>query len=135
MKTILHKPAGPEELVEKVQRLVKEQGYDHVFLATEDAVVFRTFSESELSPILLSVDQDRVEYDEKEDKLLVELYEDRKDKGYQDTLLYISIIYILSKCTSMVASTDCGAYLLAMGLNGHKYEYVDVFTDAEVLRQ
>ena len=117
-------PAGGEELVEAAVKLVKEKGYDYVFLATEDAVVFRTFMESELKDKLLYVPQDRIDYQGQGFKTesLSKIYAEKERDGYQETLKYISILKILSECDALISSIDCGAWRFARALNQNRYD-------------
>ena len=131
--TVLNQPSGPVAFLSRVTQVFKEGNYDCIFLATEDANVFRIFTESPLKDRIVYVDQDRVDYNanENNDKFLIDIYENQKKDKYMTNLRYLSIITILSKCTSLIASTDCGAFITAVGLNDHKYEYVEVFMKAD----
>lgn len=126
---LVNKPSGPAAFLKRVEQVVQEGDYDCVFLATEDANVYKQFMESALAPKIVYVDQERIDYNDKDNssRFLIEIYNEQKRDGYQATVQYLGIIHILSKCTSMIASVDCGAYHIAMGLNDHRYEYSEVY--------
>ena len=130
VKNFLNQPATPDALLEHVRNRFKEGGFDYIFLATEDEAVYRTFMESDIASKVLSVDQPRIDYNPDENNgLLIDIYQKEERDGYKDNLRYLGIINILSKCTSLIASTDCGAYFIATGLNDHKYEFVELLYD------
>ena len=126
---LLNQPAGPAPFLDRVRKVFELGNYDYLFLATEDQSVYQAFRESDLSDRILCVEQPRIDYNTKEnnDQYLSDIYKRDGRDGYADTLRYMGIIDILSRCTSLIASTDCGAYLNAMGLNNGKYEYVEVY--------
>lgn len=127
------RPLTPSELVDKVERAVHEHGFDHVFLATEDARVFDAFMASEVRDKVLFVPQPRYDLSSPKDrgKLLVDVYQEQERlegrDGYAETLRYLSILYILSTCDALIGSTECGATIFAEGYKQGAYEFVDVF--------
>ncbi len=124
----LMRPLTPREILDKTIKFVRENDYDFVFLATEDADVFDLYMNSEIADKVLYVDQRRVSYKEHDDtQLLADIYkEDEKRDGYTETLKYLGIINILSKCDALLSTTLCGAARIAVGLNDGEYEYIDV---------
>ena len=126
---LLNQPAGPVAFLNRVREVFNDGGYDYLFLATEDNTVYQAFKSSDLAERMFCVEQPRVDYNAREnnDCFLVDIYKKRERDPYAETLRYLGIIHILSRCTSLIASTDCGAYLIATGLNHGKYEYVEVY--------
>ena len=127
LEGVLNRPAGPAALLNRVRALVAEHGFQRVFLATEDEIVFQTFMNSELAERICSVNQPRVKYDPSDERFLVDIYKEEKRDGYRDNLRYLGIIHILSKCSALLSSTNCGAYRLALGFNNHRYEFTEIF--------
>ncbi len=122
---IVRKPITPEEFLEEVKRLVKEKNFDGIFLATEETRIFNLFKNSELGDRMVSVAQKRIDYEDErfKDKLLSDIYAEMDRDGYKDTLDYLLILYCLSKCDALVATTNCGAYNFPVGLNAGKFEF------------
>jgi hypothetical protein len=127
MEGILNRPSGPGALLSYVEKIFREGCYDRIFLATEDENVFRCFMDSKLKNHISSVPQPRVSISPDDNRFLVDIYKEENRDGYRDNLRYLGIIHILSKCTSLISSTNCGAYRLALGFNGGKYESTEVY--------
>jgi len=127
MEGILNRPSGPWALLSYVEKIFREGCYDRIFLATEDENVFRCFMDSKLKNHISSVPQPRVSISPDDNRFLVDIYKEENRDGYRDNLRYLGIIHILSKCTSLISSTNCGAYRLALGFNGGKYESTEVY--------
>ena len=120
-------PSGPEELLGRVRKLMRERGFRKLFLATEDEAVFRTFMKSELADRIYFVDQPRVNYNPARGRFLIDIYKEENRDGYRDNLRYLGITYILSKCSALLSSADCGAVHIAEGLNNHHYEFLEIY--------
>lgn len=123
------KPMDISRFLEEVGKAMIDWKCDYVFLATEDQLVYDAFMESTLRDSVISVDQDRIDYkDERNHNLLLAEIKIRDHKdGYYDNLRYLGILYILSKCTSLISTCYCGASWCAIGLNNGRYENVKVF--------
>ena len=127
MQGMLMKPLGPDEIVEKTIRVMNEQGFDKVFLATEDAIVFEKYMNSEIADKTLYVDQERINYNDfSQTSFLRDIYKEMKRDLYFASVRYLGILNILSKCDGLISTTLCGAAKIAWGLNNGKYEYFDV---------
>ncbi len=95
--------------------------YEYIFLATEDAEYFEIFKKS-FGDRLLSVDQKRVWYDYKNKEYVpVKTLLDPRD-GREAGRNYLSVIYCLSLCDSMLYNVWCGAVNLAKLWNNGKYK-------------
>ncbi len=123
----LPKGISTDELLAKAQRLVEEKGFSHVYLATEDANIFKQFMESDLADKLFYVDQQRVDYtlEKNYDKLLMNIYEQEGDDPYMRTLTYLADLEGVVRCNALVANVSCGAVTYSLGWEPD-YEFVDV---------
>lgn len=100
----------------------KEQlGYEKIFLATEDAEYFELFQQS-FGDSLLSVEQERVSYDYKNNpyKEVSDLM--NKKDGRIAGRDYLAVIESLAQCDALVYNISCGAVLLAECWNDSKYK-------------
>ncbi len=124
----LIRPLTPEDILKKTIELVEGSGYEYVFLATEDQVVFDLYMSSSIKDMVKYVPQERICYsDHKQTDYLADIYKEQSNRdGYKAGLLYLGIINILSKCDALISTTLCGAAKIAWGLNGGRYEYMDV---------
>ncbi len=125
----LMRPLSGEEILEKTRELFAKGGYDGIFLATEDDQVFDIFMKSDLKDRIFYVEQERITYDptDTSKRFLADIYKEEKERdGYAENLRYISIIYILSKATALLATTLCGAAKMAWGFSESGFEYMDV---------
>lgn len=122
-------PLEMHKFLNEVEKALREWGCDSIFLATEDSQVYDAFMESDLHNVIQAVDQYRIDYSDEEniDLLLSEIKIRDKKNGYLDGLKYLGILYILSKCDSLISSCTCGASMCAVGLNGEKYENIRIF--------
>jgi hypothetical protein len=125
----VQRPMNHADFVAQVNQIYTMGGYDSVFLGTEDAQIFDLFQNSPLKNVLCYVEQERIDYsDSKNNDLLISEIRSRDHSdGYQDTLRYFGIIYILAKCTSLVSNVICGGTQMAKALNDGAYESVIIF--------
>lgn len=114
--------------MKKMMFQVKEtlnQGFEYVFLATEDQTYLNMFKEA-FGEKLIYIEQKRIEHDyEKEEyKYVADLLAieeaDRKEWGMQ----YLLITYCLAKCSALLYSIPCGALRLAKLWNDNSYQFV-----------
>ena len=106
---------------------VRERGFDHVYLCTEDQSYFDLFQASELGDKLIYVDQKRIDYQREENygKVQVEIFAQEKSDPIARTLDYIAVLEGLTRCHALLANVTCGAVTYALG-RGTAYEFVDV---------
>jgi hypothetical protein len=111
----------PEDVVQKAKEVMAEQGYEKLFLATEDANVLELFRK-EFGDRLLYVQQQRYR-DGKTPLALQEGYAAESDPKTEG-LKYLSVIYLLAGCDGLIGGR-CGittiAYLIS---DGFEYEYL-----------
>lgn len=126
---MMPKPMEPNAFLMEVQAAMKKWKCDTVFLATEDKQIYEIFMQSELSDRILFVEQYRIDYSDKNncDLLLSEIKIRDHENGYLDSLKYLAILYILSKCHSLISTCGCGAVQCAIALNGGNFHNVKVF--------
>lgn len=124
----LMRPLSPEEILKKTMDLVERDGYEYVFLATEDQVVFDLYMKSPVKDKVLYVPQERITYSEHDQTAyLADIYKEQEGRdGYSESLRYLGIINILSRCDALISTTMCGAAKIAWGLNQGRYTYIDV---------
>lgn len=122
-------PMRAHAFLEEVKKALVQWNCEYVFLATEDEAVYQVFMESGLRDKILTVDQERINYEDKDNKdlFLYEIKMRENKNGYQDIVQYLGIIYILSKCSSLMSTCYCGAQECAIGMNNGKYEHVKIF--------
>ena len=100
------KHAGKEMVSEKIDEMLEEGCCRYIFLATEDADYCRYFEERYKGRFFFT-DQER--YSTKEGEMLSEMFRNRTDKkeGFLIGVEYILVLWLLSRCRSLVASGDC----------------------------
>lgn len=123
------KPKETQAFIQEVERYAKQWRCEYIFLATEDKAVYESFMKSSIKEKIIAVDQERIDYCDERNKNLF-LYEIKKRDhkgGYFDSLQYLGILYILSKCDCLMSTCFCGAVQCAVGMNNGKYEDVKIF--------
>jgi len=116
-----------EQTLQKAVRYVRENGFDHVYLCTEDQASLEMFQNSELQDRLFYVDQKRVDYrkEENRDRMLCDIYKKDPSGSRARSLDYIAVLEGLTRCRALLANVTCGAVSYALG-RGTDYEFVDV---------
>lgn len=122
-------PLETSLFLEEVKKAMKRWNCASIFLATEDQKVYETFMDSDLHNKIQVVDQYRIDYSKKENNnlLLSEIKIREHKNGYWDSLNYLGILYILSKCDSLISTCSCGAVNCAMALKGDRYCHIKIF--------
>lgn len=123
-------PLETDAFLEEVAKAFEEWNCEYIFLATEDENVFKAFMGSNLRDKIISVDQERIDYNDAKYKnlWLAEIKVRDKTGGYIDNLRYLGILWILSKCSSLISSVSCGSSKLAIAFNIEKYDNVKIFS-------
>ena len=116
-----------EETLQKAIAYVRDGGFDHVYLCTEDQSHLELFRRSELADRLVYVDQERVDYarEDNDEKLLLEIFARDQSDPYKRTLDYIAVLEGLTRCQALLANVSCGAVTYALN-RGTDYEFADV---------
>lgn len=122
-----------EPFFKKVREEFIRGCYEHIFLNTESEEIFQLFMKSELGKNVIFIPQHRTRKEEfiKGDRI-VSVDEESSIIAGNENLCererrYLSIIYILSKCQTLMASTSCGALRLANALNKEGNQKVWVY--------
>ena len=125
------KPLSPDDLLKKTRERFIDGGFDRIFLATEDQRVYDLFMKSDIRDRVYSVPQKRytLNFGSGDDRLLSDVYKEQESRrdGYRETLKYLGILYILSRCDALIASTECGATIFAEGYKKTRYEFTDIY--------
>lgn len=121
--------AEPEKVISRARKMMLQDNYECLFLATESADILEQFLEA-FGNLLHYVEQERY-YDSQFDqttRVIGQVIRDenvqKKEKRAED---YMKAIYILSNCTSLLASGNCGAIRMALDLNKDQYEEVYIY--------
>lgn len=121
------KPKTQEEikfLINECQRIMQNNRYEYLFLATEDKVYFEAFQKT-FGDKLLYIEQDRVEKKQKDRKVIGELLQVEKGQKAEFGRKYLLITFCLSKCNALTYNMESGGYYLAKKWkrNPYKAEY------------
>ncbi len=125
--------ATPEQMLPLIDQWIEEDGYEIVFLATEDRDAYEKLRQH-YGKKLRAISQERFAVSDFKDVTLISELEKEKNspEQYQDavedtTVNYIYAIYTLSRCESLIGSGVNNGYNMALSLNGGKYRRVYQF--------
>lgn len=117
-------PKQPEisELVEKLKQFIGKDGYEYIYLATEEKRIADAIKREFPGKVL---ENKRCYFDEKyfSDKnsdMVSKVHFDRDNDDYLKMLEYMSSINLVSKCDALVAGL-CGGSEISVYWNGLKY--------------
>ena len=122
--------ATAEQMITVIQKWVEEDGYEKIFLATEDQDIFKKIREA-FPKKVIAVIQRRTSVKELKKKgatLLSELEKkSRQGQAYRDaledtTVNYFYALYILSKCDAFLCSGQCNGWDTVRALNGGSFK-------------
>lgn len=120
--------ATKEMLCDKIDETIRNSNgtLEYIYLATEDAEYCRYFKER-YKERLTYTDQER--YVTEEDECLGQLHskQDNKRDGFLYGVEYITSIYLLSKCDSLIASGGCAGVWEAVRQNEGRYRSTYIF--------
>ena len=94
-------------MINKAKELLKKYNYKKIWLATEDADIYDMFKK-EFKDILIENPQYR--YRNTKDKVLSQVFVDRKDHNYNLGKEHLLTMYILSKCKYFIGGVTCGTH-------------------------
>lgn len=122
-----HKPhahpvqPSPEMVMDKAAELVKQRGYDKIFLATEDGVVFRKFKER-FGDLIIASDDTHVDYDGKSwvNNILPQGEQEKLDHG----MAYLISMAMLTRCDAFIAGRTSGSIGVMLLSEGFEYSYI-----------
>ena len=119
------KHAAAETVMEKIDEVREAWDVDWLYLATEDEQICLKMKER-YGESLCFTDQER--YQVKPGQLLVDLHQEKKEgEGFRLGAEYLCSVYLLARCSSLIASGSCGALSEALRENNGKYKHVFVF--------
>lgn len=116
-------PYDTDSFIVYVKQKMEREGYDCLYLATEDLDILERFQLS-FSGRLLYSNQQRTR--QTGDKMLMEIPFDRENDGFLRGKEYAAVIHMLSICDALVANCNCGGALGAIVLNGGNYKQIEV---------
>lgn len=123
-------PVQPElsDVIADVRKVMKDYKYDYIYLATEEKRIHDLFENEFPGYIIINkrTYYDEIYYSQKAGSLINSVSFDRENDEYLKGLEYLSSMYILSKCNSMLAG-NCGGSQAAYYMNNGKYEYVKLY--------
>lgn len=129
----MYQQATPEQMMPMIDRWIEEDGYDIVFLATEDRDAYEKMKQR-YGKKLRAISQERFAVSDFKDVTLISELEKKANapEHYQDavedtTVNYIYAVYTLSRCESLIGSGFNNGYNMALSLNGGKYRRVYQF--------
>ncbi len=118
-------PVAVESIIGRIQAWIKEDGYEGIFLATEDSDILRQMRAAFPGKVT-AVSQERYclsDLQEAGVTTLSELEQLRHgNKDYEDyqedtTVNYFYALYLLSRCEGLMYSGQCGGIVMATGLS------------------
>ena len=121
-----HKPKdhpvqpSPEMVIEKAEQIIIENGFNKIFLATEDGCVFRTFK-THFGDILVSSDKDYTDYDGNAwiNAILPHEEQAKLDHG----MAYLISMALLTRCHGFLAGKTSGSVGVMLLSRGFEYSY------------
>ena len=128
------KPSGhpvqpsTEQVIKACKEYIKRDGYDAIYLATEERRIRDEFEKAFPGKIL---ENKRVYYDDIYDQddsitYIKDVHFERENDRYLSGLEYLSSIILLSRCSALVGG-NCGGTLGALFFNDEQYQFVHVF--------
>ena len=124
----MRKPVGAEYAIPVIRQWMEEDGYDGIFLATEDEDMLSSMKEA-FGNTMIAVSQERYSVHSLENtKSIANLEKETYNKEEYDehivdvTVNYFYAIYLLSRCESFIYSNVCGGERLAHVFNRGKYK-------------
>lgn len=122
-----HKPKAhpvqpsPEMVMEKAEQLIKTKGYNKIFLATEDGILFRKFKQR-FGDMIVSSDKEHVDYDGKAwiNNILPGSEQEKLEHG----MAYLVSMMMLTRCNAFIAGRTSGSLGVMCLSEGFEYTYI-----------
>lgn len=126
-------PTETNKFIANVEKMMADNNYEYVYLATEDKLIFEQFK-LKFGEKLLYTEQNRMVASEDEALHLDNkwewanrFYEEMYDKKNNNPALeYNLVIAMLAQCSGLIANCICGGAKGAIYQNGGEYKVVDV---------
>ena len=109
-----------EMMIEKIDAVIKERGYNKIYLATEDKLIFNKFK-FHYGEKIISIESNLIDYNGKSwiNTLLPSDEQGKIDKGMD----YLMSIMILSRCKAFIAGRTSGSMGVMLLTKGFEYSY------------
>ena len=124
----LSKPVLAEAAIPIIKQWMEEDGYDGIFLATEDEDMLASMKEA-FGNTMIAVSQERYSVNQLEKvKTIAELEKETYDPVKYDehlvdvTVNYFYAVYLLSRCESFIYSSACGGERLTRVFNRGRFK-------------
>ena len=122
--------ATPEQMISVIEEWIKEDGYEKIFLATEDMDNLEKIKAAFPGKVIaIAQERMRISDLEKQGTTLIYEYEQKANQGqaYYDsledtTVNYFYALYILSRCDSFLCSGQCNGWDTVRSLKEGKFE-------------
>ena len=125
--------ATPDEMIPLIDEWMEEDGYDIIFLASEDQDVYDRMRRH-YGKKLRAISQTRFSVSDFKDVTLISELEkkinpaeDYEGSVEDTTVNYIYAVYLLSKCDSLIGSGMNNGYNMAVSLNQGRYKKIYQF--------
>ena len=113
----------PEAVIAKADEVMREKGFDAVYLATEDKNILEKFRQAFGEKLLLP-DAAYIDYDYSSGKWLSEYHIDRDNDKYLQGLEYLVSMLFLSRLKGFITSMTSGSQAVMYLSEGFDYLYV-----------
>lgn len=120
------KHAGPDEIIPRIDQWIREEGFEEIFLATEDADILDRMK-AYYGKSLVAIAQERYRLSDFRQGESLSDVEKRKsgqeqEDVVQDTVAnYFYALVILSKCAGFLCSGQCNGWDVVNSLNDRKF--------------
>lgn len=114
-----------EAVIKDIHAILCRDGYDAIYLATEDSDVLWELQQ-EFGNKLLYTEQQRTN---RSDRLLMTIHFERENDAYLRGLEYCTVIEVLSRCQGLIVNCLCGGAMAALTINAGNYETLVVYDD------
>ena len=122
--------AKPAHMIPLIKKWMQEEGYEKIFLATEDKDIYDVFLKEFPGKVtVIAQERHTVSEFKKNDTSLIFEFEKKLNTGkaYDDaledtTVNYFYALYILSKCDAFMCSGQCNGWDVVRSFNKGKFE-------------
>ncbi|MBQ7543907.1 MAG: O-fucosyltransferase family protein [Synergistaceae bacterium] len=116
-------PPTAEQAIAKTREALQEEGFDAVYLATEDKVILAQFRDAFGDKLMLP-DADYLDYNYDNPKYLPYVQASRANDKYLRGLEYLVSMLFLSRCAGFITSPTSGSTGVVCLSEGFEYLYV-----------
>ncbi|MBR0038310.1 MAG: hypothetical protein IJP70_11825 [Bacteroidales bacterium] len=122
-----HKPKAhpvqpsPEMVMDKAEQLIRDSGYNKIFLATEDRIVFRKFKQR-FGDMIISSDTEHVDYDG--NAWINNVLPGSEQEKLEHGMAYLVSMMMLTRCNAFIAGRTSGSLGVMCLSAGFEYTYI-----------